>query len=86
VYSIANFELLAGTDGFDVPGARRNDLFSTGRRRTHTPLSDHDETMADDRTTENDTEPGSESPGSDSDTESGSGSSLVDELSRDVNS
>jgi hypothetical protein len=86
VYSIANFELLAGTDGFDVPGARRNDLFSTGRRRTHTPLSDHDETMADDSTTENDTEPGSESPGSDSDTESGSGSSLVDELSRDVNS
>ena len=84
VYSIANFELLAGTDGFDVSGARRNDLFSTGRRRTHTPLSNHDETMAADSTTENDTEPESESSGSDS--ESQSGSSLVDELSRDVNS
>ena len=40
--------------------------------------------MADDSTTENDTEPESESSGSDS--ESRSGSSLVDELSRDVNS
>jgi len=43
VYSIANFELLAGSAGFDVSGARRDDVFSIGRRRTHTPLSDHDD-------------------------------------------
>lgn len=53
VYSIANFELLAGTSGFDVSGARRDDVFSTGRRRTHTPLSEHDETMDADSATEN---------------------------------
>jgi len=83
---MVNFELLAGSTGFDVPGAARQDAFQTARQRTHTLPSDHDEMMADDSATENDSEPETESSGSDSDTESGSGSSLVDELSRDVNS
>jgi len=51
IYSTANFELLAGSSGFDVPGAARQDAFQTARQRTHTPLSDHDETMAADSTT-----------------------------------
>jgi len=51
IYSTANFELLAGTSGFDVPGATRQDAFQTARQRTHTPLSEHDETMTDDSTT-----------------------------------
>ena len=52
VYSIANYELDAVTS--DASGALRQDTFATGRRRTHTPLSDHEETMADDSTTETD--------------------------------
>ena len=54
IYSTANFELLAGTSGFDVPGATRQDAFQTARQRTHTPLSEHDETMTDDSTTDPD--------------------------------
>ena len=50
VYSIADYELTASTAG--ASGALRQDTFATGRRRTHTPLSDHEETMADDSTTE----------------------------------
>jgi hypothetical protein len=76
VYSIANFELLAGTDGFDVSGARRDDVFSTGRRRTHTPLSEHSETMAADSATD-DTSPETEpEPSSEGDSGSGGGFSL----------
>ena len=52
VYSIADYELTASTAG--ASGATPQDTFATGRRRTHTPLSDHEETMADDSTTETD--------------------------------
>jgi len=52
VYSIANYELDAVTS--DASGAIRQDTFATGRRRTHTPLSDHEKTIADDSTTESD--------------------------------
>jgi hypothetical protein len=54
VYSIANYELDAGTSGFDASGATRQDTFATGRRRTYTPLSEHHETMAADSATETD--------------------------------
>jgi len=82
VYSIANFELLAGSAGFDVPGARRNDAFQTGRRRTHTPLSDHDDATTADSA---DGEPEPEDRGEDETTGDNDGQerkrgSLVDEL------
>jgi hypothetical protein len=85
VYSVANFELLAGTDGFGVSGARRNDVFSTGRRRTHTPLSEHEETMADDSTTDDapsgDKEPESESDDDDeNDTQDSGASDIINRL------
>ena len=52
VYSIANYELDASTTGFDASGSTRQDTFATGRRRTHTPLSEHEETMVADSATD----------------------------------
>jgi hypothetical protein len=54
VYSIANYELDATMTG--ASGATRQDTFATGRRRTHTPLSEHDETMAADSAIDTDAE------------------------------
>ena len=70
VYSIANYELDATIA--DASGATRQDTFSTGRRRTHTPLSEHDETMAADSAT--DTEPDDADPESESATDASTGS------------
>ena len=52
VYSIANYELDATTA--DASGATRQDTFATGRRRTHTPLSEHEATVAVDSATGSD--------------------------------
>jgi hypothetical protein len=52
VYSIANYELDAHTA--DASGALRQDTFGAGRRRTHAPLSEHSEAMADDSATADD--------------------------------
>jgi hypothetical protein len=41
VYSIANYELAAGSSGFGAPGSTRQDTFATGRRRVHRPLDTH---------------------------------------------
>lgn len=71
MYSIANFELLAGSPGFNVSGAQRDDAFSTGRRRTHTPLSGHDETKDADSSADNDERLG-EAADDSSDTDSNS--------------
>ena len=73
VYSIANYELDATTA--DASGATRQDTFATGRRRTHTPLSEHNETMAADSATESDPFQSDDAdPGPDSDIEESPGS------------
>lgn len=57
VYSIADYELTAHTA--DASGALRQDTFAAGRRRTHTPLSEHEAANEADSTTddtENDTD------------------------------
>jgi hypothetical protein len=46
VYSIANYELAAGSSGFGAPGSTRQDTFATGRRRTHRPLDTHRDARA----------------------------------------
>ena len=76
VYSIANYELDATTA--DASGATRQDTFATGRRRTHTPLSEHEETMAADSASE--TDASDPSKGSTSASDDSSSGSLKDQI------
>jgi hypothetical protein len=76
VYSIANYELDATT--VDASGAIRQDTFTTGRRRTHTPLSEHEETMTADSASE--TDASDPSKGSTSASDDSSSGSLKDQI------
>ena len=72
VYSIANYELDATIA--DASGATRQDTFSTGRRRTHTPLSEHEETMAVDSATDPDPDESDDDPEPESASDASTGS------------
>lgn len=80
VYSTANFELLVGSPGFDVSGATRQDAFQSARQRTHTPLSEHDETMTADSATETDEDTAGHEERDEGDSEKQEAQSFVDGL------
>ena len=72
MYSIANYELDATTA--DASGATRQDTFDTGRRRTHTPLSEHEEMMAVDSATDPDPDESDDDPEPESASDASTGS------------
>jgi len=70
VYSIANYELDAGSSGFGAPGSTRQDTFATGRRRVHRPLDTHRDAR---ESSAEEGESGSDSTGSEESSEDSGG-------------
>ena len=70
VYSIANYELAAGSSGFGAPGSTRQDTFATGRRRVHRPLDTHRDAR---ESSAEEGESGSDSTGSEESSEDSGG-------------